>query len=313
MQSRRNTIAVSLVGLFLATSAHAQAVPPQPAATAAPAAAQDNAPPRPRAIVGGQAAKNEDYPFMVQIGYKRRDAGKKAPVDHLCGGSFVSDRLILTAAHCFTTSDYHRKTHDIYVHVGDVETRRALQIKIERLPILHPDWRGEFHDIAVLVLPANRVRDVKARKVTPVRLMSVSGEADVAPLVEVTGWGKTDGEDVSRVLRFVNLSIRDRETCKKNWQDDFRRRNANWRPTPQMPEPPSIVNDSVICAADPNQDSSSKDSCNGDSGGPLLFEGIQIGIVAGGGAECGKAGLFGVYTRVTTYLPWIAEMKAAFK
>ena len=52
------------------------------------------------------------------------------------------------------------------------------------------------------------------------------------------------------------------------------------------------------------------DSCNGDSGGPLIMKGFindpyyQIGIVSFGLKNCGSD-IPAVYTRVTNYLPWI--------
>ena len=53
---------------------------------------------------------------------------------------------------------------------------------------------------------------------------------------------------------------------------------------------------------------SDKDSCSGDSGGPLFAtESIisyQIGLVSYGTNICGR-GIPGVYTKVAAYLPWI--------
>ena len=66
-------------------------------------------------------------------------------------------------------------------------------------------------------------------------------------------------------------------------------------------------------ALTPNQKNvPGKDSCAGDSGGPLIArESISdpmylVGIVSFGTKKCGK-GLPGVYTNVTTYIPWILE------
>lgn len=60
----------------------------------------------------------------------------------------------------------------------------------------------------------------------------------------------------------------------------------------------------------------SKDSCGGDSGGPLLFPGrsgnsgyryVQRGIVSFGSKQCGVGGVPGVYTRVAFYMDWILD------
>ena len=54
-----------------------------------------------------------------------------------------------------------------------------------------------------------------------------------------------------------------------------------------------------------------KDSCNADSGGPMVireFSGdpwYQTGIVSFGPTPCGKLGSPGVYTKVSAFLPWI--------
>ena len=53
---------------------------------------------------------------------------------------------------------------------------------------------------------------------------------------------------------------------------------------------------------------SEKDSCSGDSGGPLFATeskvSYQIGLVSFGTNLCGR-GIPGVYTKVAAYLPWI--------
>lgn len=46
-------------------------------------------------IVGGTKTKNGEFPHMVAIGYKDLDQ-----IRFFCGGSLISDRFVLTAAHC---------------------------------------------------------------------------------------------------------------------------------------------------------------------------------------------------------------------
>ena len=59
-----------------------------------------------------------------------------------------------------------------------------------------------------------------------------------------------------------------------------------------------------------------RDSCNGDSGGPLMGPDVDetgdarwysLGVVAFGPVKCGQAGWPGVYTRVAHYMPWILD------
>jgi trypsin len=54
------------------------------------------------------------------------------------------------------------------------------------------------------------------------------------------------------------------------------------------------ITDNMICAG-----AMGRDSCNGDSGGPLTVGATQVGIVSFGSAQCGN-GMPGVYARVAS-------------
>jgi hypothetical protein len=67
-----------------------------------------------------------------------------------------------------------------------------------------------------------------------------------------------------------------------------------------------------LCAGVPE---GGKDSCNGDSGGPMVVRDeknffIQAGIVSWGPTDCGTPGLTGVYTRVSAFDAWLREKTA---
>lgn len=67
---------------------------------------------------------------------------------------------------------------------------------------------------------------------------------------------------------------------------------------------PGGIIESMLCAG-----VDSKDSCTGDSGGPLMVnEGTwtQVGIVSWG-IGCGEGQYPGVYTRVSSFIPWITK------
>ena len=56
---------------------------------------------------------------------------------------------------------------------------------------------------------------------------------------------------------------------------------------------------------------SGRDSCNADSGGPMVYREFsndpwyQAGIVSFGSKRCGTKGQAAVYTKVSSFVPWI--------
>ena len=68
------------------------------------------------------------------------------------------------------------------------------------------------------------------------------------------------------------------------------------------------ITKNMICAGHP---AGGKDSCSGDSGGPLLVEKNGRYVLAGvtsWGFGCGKEGFPGVYARTTSQMDWILRV-----
>ncbi|XP_041050995.1 granzyme A-like [Carcharodon carcharias] len=99
-------------------------------------------------------------------------------------------------------------------------------------------------------------------------------------ICNVAGWGQTRIEEDSDKLQQVNVTIIDRKLCSQYY---------TYHP---------VISADVLCAGDKKI---AKDSCTGDSGGPLLCNGKYNGIVS-----FGKPKKPGVYTRLSKkYLHWI--------
>nr|XP_034956475.1 granzyme A-like isoform X2 [Zootoca vivipara] len=71
------------------------------------------------------------------------------------------------------------------------------------------------------------------------------------------------------------------------------------------------ITGNMLCAGD---DKGGKDACVGDSGGPLICNGKQRGIVSfGAKLECGNQRYPGIYTLLTEdYLAWIRKITEMF-
>lgn len=110
----------------------------------------------------------------------------------------------------------------------------------------------------------------------------------------VTGWGAVSTrQSFSAIKQKLKVPIVDLQVC----QDKYGARGAK-------------VNNKMVCAGGEKN----KDSCKGDSGGPLITQtGVDSeqyyieGIVSYGHIECGKEGFPAIYTRVSDFLDWIRQ------
>ncbi|XP_037298546.1 trypsin-1 isoform X2 [Manduca sexta] len=233
-------------------------------------------------IVGGHNADLNEWPWIVAL----FNSGRQ-----FCGGSLIDDRHVLSAAHCvahMTSWDVARLT----ARLGDYNIRLSTETqhverKIKRV-VRHRgfDMRTLYNDVAVLTLdqPVTFTKNIR-----PICLAS-GGRQYSGQTATVIGWGslRESGPQPS-VLQEVSIPV---------WS------NAECRLKYGAAAPGGIV-ESMICAG-----KASMDSCSGDSGGPLMVNegGIwnQVGVVSWG-IGCGKGQYPGVYTRVTSFLPWIQK------
>ncbi|MEV8589239.1 serine protease [Streptomyces sp. NPDC051180] len=230
-------------------------------------------------IVGGQEARPHQYPYMA--GLVDREERRV-----MCGGALVTERYVLTAAHCLTGS--YGSTARVGVLLGDhdlsssSDSPGAVLAAPARFSV-HPDYDPgtQVNDIALIRL----AEPVAYREgVSPVGLpVSFSPSAFDHTRVEAAGWGATsfDGPR-SDVLRTVDLATMSTATCaERGW---------------------SRVTSAQICTYAPG-----RDTCLFDSGGPLVHrEGGRpylVGLVSyGRGCATDTPA---VNTRVGAYLSWI--------
>ena len=226
-------------------------------------------------IVGGVEAKISDYPYVVQV--------LSSKGGFVGGGSIITKRFIVTAAHI-------GEADPVAVLVGSgirmMGTRHEVDmIKHERFA--HAGWKN---DIALLKL---RKPLVFSDTVKRIKLGPRSGELDKRPTAEVIGFGETEERQLSNKLLKAKLKILTEETCKAKAITG----RAN----------PSYLFQEHICAANYEE---KKDSCTGDSGGPLIVkssqsEHILIGVVSFGPKDCMKFKNPAYYTRISSYVDWI--------
>lgn len=163
------------------------------------------------------------------------------------------------------------------------------KIKVEKI-IIHPHFHEYTFDsdIALLYLAQPVTR---GPYVTPACLP----DANLAPRLlkpgeqgMVSGWGATHYmRRSSRFLRKVLLPVVDQMSCIQSTEQ--------------------VITDNMFCAG---YLTAEMDACTGDSGGPFIvnYRGTWFltGVISWG-ESCAAEGKYGVYTRLSNYLPWIHE------
>ena len=113
------------------------------------------------------------------------------------------------------------------------------------------------------------------------------------------GWGRRlDGVDQrsTNILQKVDVPILDNAVCQRWFNEGTKKRVT--------------IGNGIMCAG---YEAGGKDSCNGDSGGPLMIkrDGRQVVVgVVSTGIDCALPKLPGIYTRVNHYLKWIKSSLA---
>jgi len=240
-------------------------------------------------IVNGHRATPGNWPWMVSLLQQQNG-------HNFCGGTLIAPDWVLTAAHC-------------------VEGKSPYQVQVEIAPnsslwfnpeykkvdfkAVHPDYNTHTNDNDIALLHLS-----SASKKLPLTYWAEAISGNMSTVIGYGLLGYKNGlkiDNRSMELNQVDIPIMSEHDCS-----EFAR-GVNY---------PILPTSHRFCAGKINP---LRDSCQGDSGGPIMVydnQGnyAQIGIVSSGIPQNNnKCGGVGIYTRLSTYVPWIESTMSSVR
>ncbi|XP_054729066.1 trypsin-like [Anastrepha obliqua] len=243
-------------------------------------------------IIGGSPVGITSAPWQVSLRLKKNEFNYG--YGHICGGSVITTRVVISAAHCTVNSAVtpltYRAASEFTIVMGSVYlyevTPYTLQFNVLEV-VPNPDYDSTTlqNDVALFfidgLIPENYAT------VAPISLNRQALSAGVN--CTVTGWGITESGIVWPELLSAVVPIVASSQCNTSYE--------------------GAITQGMICAG--YLETGGVDACQGDSGGPLACNDTLAGVVSWGNG-CALSGYPGVYANVSEYYDWVLLTNSTF-
>jgi len=229
-------------------------------------------------IVGGVESIPGDWPWSCSL---------RLNGNHICGGSLIGTKWIISAAHCVNAVVLNPAAYTWACGIHSrTQSATYTQIFTTLAVTRHPNYNGQKiqNDIAIFELTTTATyTDYVLPVCFPGASDTFAGQTCVA-----TGWGSTvSGGGSATHHREVSMPVLTDARCEQRFDGT----NDMINPLTQ------------VCAG---EDGFNKDTCQGDSGGPLVVKKANgdwflIGLTSWG-YGCGNGG---IYTRLSAFRAWV--------
>lgn len=230
-------------------------------------------------VVNGHNSTRGQFPHQVIV-FLDVNVGNRSLS---CGGSLISDRWVLTAAHCAANISTFE------VHLGALYSRNLTEdgriVRHTNRSIIHPRYIDYLilNDIALIDL----IEPVKfTETIRPAKLPGRQHFHNIEAIISGFGVVNQTDVDIPPIMQWAPLRTISNYECVRRVPVDF------------------VLRRSILCAYGLERQS----GCFGDSGGPLNIENnTVIGISSFVAGSCND-GLPTMFTRVSVYLNWIENV-----
>ncbi|XP_011501332.1 PREDICTED: chymotrypsin-1-like [Ceratosolen solmsi marchali] len=220
-------------------------------------------------ILGGKDADIKEMPYQVAIKYVHQNILK-------CGGSIVTDKHILTAAHCVATQLYS----EMIIIAGTTNLNDILRwtYMIDHADI-HPSYTGEMsnntvsaYDIAVITIQGTIVFNEYQNKIDLPTIPYHIGDEAI-----ISGWGWTTypATNTPALLQTATVIIVSNEECADNFEFPI----CDYHMCTLQLNGIGVCTVSFFICLKPL---TIMNIFSGDSGGPVVSNGKLIGVISFG-------------------------------